>query len=254
MRSLTVDVVGISREARTWRRETLKDWGDELPGLHLNYFADELPAVYHRDQSARSVEDVPVLRRCEIRARTRRGCFASAVSAARDVIAAEILFFDQAVQEGQEADYEWGWASHDLPRAFCERYDRDFHRRMLAHTLSLWERMASGTFTVPWCTAEELLLSTLLDDYAVRLGALELEPGWVDLEEVWFVDHDFMLLFDGMIAEREEVLAALSNQGDMALEFDAWFLPFRFAESTSSLDPTPELVLREINGGGYRTD
>jgi hypothetical protein len=35
--------MGVSSEARIRRKEVLVGWGDELPGLHLNLFADKLP-------------------------------------------------------------------------------------------------------------------------------------------------------------------------------------------------------------------
>ena len=76
-------------------RENFQRWGDELPGLSLNYFADELPAAYLR-QTRKSPQDFPVLRRCEARAKIRRGCWASAVSAAPEMIAADIYYADRA--------------------------------------------------------------------------------------------------------------------------------------------------------------
>jgi hypothetical protein len=230
--------MGVSGEARIMRSQVLVDWGDELPGLPLNYFADELPAAYLRDQTGRSPGDFSVLRRCEIRAKIRRGCWAGALSAARDVIAADTPYAGDGA----------GWFSSQLPSAFYARYDRDFHRQMLALTISLWDRMEAGTFTGPWCTAEEILLGYVLGQYAGWLGSAELEPGCVDLDGLWLQDDDYRLLYNSEIAENEHVLKALAEQlFTLNLDFASWFKPFNKAYKIPR--PTSEAALRRINGG-----
>lgn len=44
-------------------RENFDGWADELPGLSLNYFADDLPAALLRDGTGKRPNDFPVLRR-----------------------------------------------------------------------------------------------------------------------------------------------------------------------------------------------
>jgi hypothetical protein len=230
--------MGVSSEARIMRKEVLVGWGDELPGLHLNLFADELPAAYLRDQTGKSPEDFPVLRKCEVRAKIRRGCFAEALSVVRGMIADSPLYAEQEV----------GWLGAMLPPAFRARYDRDFHRRMLAFTISLWDRMEDGTFTEPGCTAEEILLGIILAEYALRLGSAELEPGFVDLDSYWLEDDDYLLLYNSEIAKRDDVLAVLADEFyAFNLDFASWFKPFE--EAFQIPGPTAESALRRINGG-----
>ena len=230
--------MGVSSEARIMRSQVLTSWGDELPGLPLNYFADELPAAYLRDQTDKSPGDFPVLRRCEIRAKIRRGCWAGALSCARDEIAANT----------PDAGDEAGWFGSQLPAAFYARYDRDFHRQMLALTISMWERMEAGTFTGPWCTAEEILLGYVLGQYACWLGSAEMEPGHVDLDGLWLQDDDYLLLYNSEIAENEYVLKALAEQlYTVNLDFASWFKSFNKAYKIPR--PTSEAALCRINGG-----
>lgn len=230
--------MGISGEARIMRSEVLVDWGDELPGLPLNYFADQLPAAYLRDQARKSPGDFPVLRRCETRAKIRRGCWAGALSCARDMIAANT----------PDAGDEAGGFGSQLPSAFHARYDRDFHRQMLALTISMWDRMEDGTFTEPWCTAEEILLGYVLGQYDCWLGSAELEPGYEDLDSLWLQDDDYFLLYNSEIAENDEVLRALAEQlFTVNLDFASWFKPFNEADKIPP--PTSEAALRRINGG-----
>jgi hypothetical protein len=230
--------MGVSSEARIMRKEVLVSWGGELPGLHLNLFADELPAAYLRDQTGkRGPEDFPVLRRCEVRAKIRRGCFAEALSVVRDMIADSPFYAEQE-----------SWLGAMLPAAFQARYDRDFHRRMLALTISLWDRMEDGTFTEPGCTAEEILLGIVLAQYALRLGSAELELGFVDLDSYWLEDDDYLFLYNSEIAERDDVLAVLADEFyAFNLDFASWFKPFD--EAFPIPGPTAKSALRRVNGG-----
>ena len=220
------------------RSQLLTSWGDELPSLPLNYFADELPAAYLRDQAGKGPGGFPVLRRCEIRAKMRRGCWAGALSDARDVIAADTNFAGDGA----------GWFSSQLPEAFYARYDRDFHRQMLALTISLRDRMEAGTFSGLWCTAEEILLGFIFGYYAGWLWSAELEPGCVDLHGLWLQDDDYLLLYNPEIAENEYVLKALAEQlFTVNLDFASWFKPFNKAYKIPR--PTSEAALRRINRG-----
>ena len=234
-------VMGVSRMTRN-ERENFQRWGDELPGLSLNYFADELPAAYLR-QTRKSPQDFPVLRRCEVRAKIRRGCWASAVSAAPEMIAADIYYADRAGPV-----HKLGWLVSQLPAAFRAGYDRDFHRHMLALAIRVRESMKDDTFVRPWCTAEEILLGIILDDYALRLRSAELEPGYYDLDDLWLEDEDYLLLYNSEIAQREDVLKALESQlFTVNLDFASWFKPF--SKSHQIPGPTSERVLLRINGG-----
>ena len=216
----------------------LVDWGDELPGLSLNLFADELPAAYLRDRTGKGPEDFPVLRRCEVRAKIRRGCWAGALSGIHDVI-------DAAVPDPGDVG---SWLSGRFPSAFEGEYDRDFHLQMLALTTSLWDRMEGGTFTGPCCTAEEILIGIILSDQASWLGSAELEPGIVDLDGLWLQDDDYLLLYNIEIAERDDVLLAMHDQLDAVnLDFASWFKPFN--DTFQIPGPTSEEALRSILGG-----
>ena len=109
--------------------------------------------------------------------------------------------------------------------------------------------MEAGTFTGPWCTAEEILLGYVLGQYDCWLGSAELEPGCVDLDELWLQDDDYLLLYNSEIAENDEVLRALAEQlFTVNLDFASWFKPFDKAYEIPP--PTSEATLRGINGGG----
>jgi hypothetical protein len=217
-------------------------WAAELPGLSLNYFADELPAAYLRDRTGKPPKDFPVLRRCEVRARVRRGCFASAVSAAPDMIAADVSYADRAGPV-----HEVGWLVSQLPVAFRAGYDRTFHRRMLALAIRMWEGMKDGTFVLPSCTAEEILIGIILDRYALELGLADLGPGYLDLEDLFLEDMDFLMLYNIVVAQRPDVLTALGSELlTVNLGFALWFEPFRKSQKVPG--PASERVLREING------
>jgi len=218
-------------------------WARELPGLSLNHFADELPAAYLRGRTGKRPRDFPVLKRCEVRALIRRGCFASAVSAAPDLIAADVYYADRAGPV-----HEVGWLVSQLPVAFRAGYDRDFHRRMLALAIRMWEGMKDGTFVLPSCTAEEILIGIILDRYALELGLADLGPGYLDLEDLFLEDMDYLMLYDIEIAQRPDVLTAVERELFMVnLGFASWFEPFRKSQKVPG--PASERVLRGINGG-----
>ena len=222
------------------REEVLRSWGNELPGLHLNLFADELPAAYLRDQDRKGPEDFPVLPKCEVRAKIRRGCFAEALSCVRLLIATSALATEEEVE----------WFSDVLPPAFRDRYDLDFHRQMLALTISLWTRMEDGTFIETSCTADEILLGIILIEYELRLGSAELEPGAVDLDDYWLEDEDYRFLYNNQIAERDDVLAALAEElYTLNLDFASWFKPFNESFQIPSPTSMEELLnLRSVIG------
>jgi hypothetical protein len=119
---------------------------------------------------------------------------------------------------------------------------------MLALTISLWDRMEDGTFTGPWCTAEEILLGYILSQYACWLGSADLEPGCVDLDELWLQDDDYLLLYNSEIAENDGVLRALAEQlFTVNLDFASWFKPFNKAYKIPR--PTSEAHFAGFNGG-----
>jgi len=159
-------------------------------------------------------------------------------------MASSIYHFDIAESDGHGSEYDWGWS---FPPAFRSRYDRDFFLHMLALIVSLWERMERGAFTVPSCTAEEILLGDILAGYSMRLDSAELQPGYVDLDDIWLPDDDYLLLYNSEIAGRDDVLAALENQlATTNLDFDSWFEPFY--DSLQVAEPISELELDKING------
>jgi len=231
--------MGLSGDALRTRQEVLRDWGDELTGLSLNLFADELPATLRDDPSQVTSVGIPVLRRWEKRARIRRGCLASSMLLARDLIAADIYYVDRQVGD-------WTWA-HRLPSAMSNHYDRTSHRRLVALVVGLWDRMEAGRFDGPSCTAEELLLSIILEDYEARLDACELDGGFVDLEDHWFQDQDFMWLYNSELVRTPGALAEFERtENAINLQFDAWFTPFQ--SSVTVPGPISEAELNRING------
>jgi len=230
------------------RRDIFEDWGEDLPGLSLNLFADELPAAYRRDQTGRRLEDFDVLRRCERLAKVRRGCFAGALAMTRDSLAWEIWEFDDAVREGRRDPHERLSLALGFPAAFRPAYDRSFHCHVLAVTVSLWDRMTAGTFRGPRCTVEEMLLGATFPDYWARLGGCELKPGYVDLDDQWLEDDDYLLLYNIEIGTSPEVLAELANSMfTVNLDFASWFKPFYDSYEISG--PISEAGLRNVQAG-----
>jgi hypothetical protein len=229
--------MGISRWATLRREDAIDYWLEDLDGLALNDFADELPAAYYRDRTGKDPGAFPVLRRYEVRATVRRGCFAGAVS---DVPGAIAL----AAPEGAGSGY---WRR--LPSAFSDRYDRTFHRRLIAVAISLRARLGDGTFTGPWCTAEEIVLGVILQDYSLRLAEVELGPGAVDFDDRWLQDADYLLLYDDEIAGRPEILASFAGPPlyTVNIDFEKWFKPFLNAGTIP--EPITQAELCDIIAG-----
>ena len=87
-----------------------------------------------------------------------------------------------------------------------------------------------------------------MSQYACWLGSAELEPGHLDLDELWLQDDYYLLLYNSEIAENEYVLRALAEQlYTVNLDFASWFKPFNNAYKIPP--PTSESTLRRINGG-----
>jgi hypothetical protein len=71
-----------------------------------------------------------------------------------------------------------------------------FLRKLLATTAKVAQDLASDEFTYPGCTAEELVLWAILQEWEVLLDLTDLGQSWTTLSEYLFEDLDFEYLFD----------------------------------------------------------
>ena len=93
-----------------------------------------------------------------------------------------------------------------------------------------------------------MLLGSTFGDYGARLGACEHEPGYVDLDDRWLEDDDYLLLYNFEIGSSPEVLAELANSMfTVNLDFASWFKPFY--DTYTIPGPISEAGLRSVLAG-----
>ena len=155
-------------------------------------------------------------------ARRRRGALMFAANLVFDHILDDLVVSDADRQRlGVER-----FADEYLPSRLRHRYDASFLRKLLATAAKVAQDLANDECTYPACTAEELVLWTILREWEVLLDLTDLGQSWTALSEYLFEDLDFEYLFDAdMDGVEDDPLAHKTSRIDVRPLAD-WFAPF----------------------------
>jgi hypothetical protein len=118
------------------------------------------------------------------------------------------------------------FAGEYLPSRLRHHYDAGFLRKLLATAAKVAQDLASEEFTYPACTAEELVMWAILQEWEVLLDLTDLGPSWTALSEYLFEDLDFEYLFDADMDGVEDDPLAHKTSGIDVRPLAAWFAPF----------------------------
>jgi hypothetical protein len=155
-------------------------------------------------------------------ARRRRGALMFAANLVFDQILDDLVLSDEDREQlGVER-----FADEYLPSRLRHRYDAVFLRKLLATTAKVAQDLASEQYSYPACTAEELVLSAVLQEWEVLLDLTDLGQSWTTLSEFLFEDLDFEYLFAAdMDGVEDDPLAHKTTSIDIR-PFADWFAPF----------------------------
>ena len=156
-------------------------------------------------------------------ARVRRGALIAAANLALDRLLGDLT----RLQNGDRLGGEDLFVDHHLPPRYRARYDRVFHRKLVASAAKVGFELTNPCGGYPACTAEELLLYAVLREWQLLLDVTDLGAGWADaLAEYLFEDLDFEHLFsDEMDGVEDDPLAGKTSGLDIR-PFRDWFVPF----------------------------
>jgi hypothetical protein len=155
-------------------------------------------------------------------ARRRRGALMFGANLVFDRILDDLVVSDA---ESERLGVE-RFADEHLPSQLRHRYDASFLRKLLATAAKVAQDLASDEYTYPACTAEELVLWAILQEWQVLLDLTALGRSWTTLSEYLFEDLDFEYLFDAdMDGVEDDPLAHKTSSIDVRPLAD-WFAPF----------------------------
>jgi hypothetical protein len=120
-------------------------------------------------------------------ARRRRGALMFGANLVFDRILDDLVVSDA---ESERLGVE-RFADEHLPSQLRHRYDASFLRKLLATAAKVAQDLASDEYTYPACTAEELVLWAILQEWQVLLDLTALGRSWTTLSEYLFEDLDF---------------------------------------------------------------
>ncbi len=207
--------------------ETFDHLADEVrhPALTLDLFTTELlddsdePEHDEPDDKAISNALDPAGLNA---ARRRRGALMFAANLVFDHILDDLVVSDADRERlGVER-----FAHEHLPSRLRHRYDAPFLRRLLASAAKVAPGLASDEFTYPACTAEELVLWAILQEWEVLLDLTDLGQSWTALSEYLFGDLDFEYLFDADMDGVEDDPLAHKTSGIDVRPLADWFVAF----------------------------
>lgn len=153
-------------------------------------------------------------------ARRRRGA----------LLAAANLVFDRVLYELTGAELaaagEERFVDEYFPPRYRHLYDAEFHRKLLATVAKVGCDLARPDASRPACTAEELVLYAILQEWQVLLDVCGLGQSWTDLTEYLFDDLDFEKLYaEDMDGIENDPIAHLTT-GMVVNAIADWFVPF----------------------------
>ncbi len=197
------------------------------PALTLDLFTSE---PLNADDADDGVEDEPDDETISMAidpealqaARRRRGGLMFAANLVFDHILDDLVMSD-ADRERLGAER---FADEHLPSRLRHRYDTSFLRKLLATAAKVAQDLAGDELTHPACTAEELVLWAILQEWEMLLDLTDLGQSWTALSEYLFEDLDFEYLFDAeMDGVEDDPLAHKTSSMEVRPLAD-WFTPF----------------------------
>ncbi len=159
----------------------------------------------------------------EVRAaRQRRGALMFAANLVFDRILDDLVVSDeQRVELGEER-----FVDEYLPARYRGRYDAAFLRKLLATAAKVSQDLATAQYGYPGCTAEELVLWMIVQQWQVLLDLTGLGQSWTDLTEYLFEDTDFEYLFEPEMDGVENDPLVHKTSGIEVNPVVDWFVPF----------------------------
>jgi hypothetical protein len=155
-------------------------------------------------------------------ARRRRGALLFAANLVFDRILDDLVISDeQRKRLGEER-----FVDEYLPPQYRQRYDAPFVRKLLATAAKVSQDLSTADYSYPGCTAEELVLSMIVQQWQVLLDLTELGQSWTDLSEYLFEDADFEYLFEPEMDGVENDPLVHKTSGIEVNPVDDWFVPF----------------------------
>jgi hypothetical protein len=144
------------------------------------------------------------------------------------------------------------YVDEHLPSRMRRHYHAPFLRKLLAAAAKVAQDLAIDAYTYPACTAEELVLWIVLQQWQMPLDLTELGPNWTDLSEYLFEDLDFEYLFDADMDGIEDDPLAHKTSNIEVRPLSEWFAPFntdsRVHPYAVDLNERDEPVLYDLTG------
>jgi hypothetical protein len=221
------------------------------PALTLDLFTNE-----PLDDSDDPVHDEPDEE--EIRAALEPDALAAAQRRRGALMFAANLVFDHILDDLVVADAERErlalprYVEEHLPSRMRRHYDAPLLRKLLATSAKVAQDLAGDEHTYPACTAEELVLRMVLQQWQMLLELTDLGPSWTDLSEYLFEDLDFEYLFEPDMDGIEDDPIAHKTSGIEVHALSEWFAPFntdsRVHPYALDLTERGEPVLYDLTG------
>lgn len=117
------------------------------------------------------------------------------------------------------------YVNKHLPSRMRRHYDAPFLRKLLATTAKVAVDLARDEHSHPACTAVELVLWMVLQQWRALLDLTDLGPSWTDLSEYLFQDLDFEYLLDADMDGIENDPLAHKTSGIEVRPLTEWFAP-----------------------------
>lgn len=155
-------------------------------------------------------------------ARRRRGALMFAANLVFDRILDDLVISD----EQRERLGEERFVDEYLPSQYRQCYDAAFVRKLLATAAKVSQDLATADYSYPACTAEELVLWMIAQQWQVLLDLTDLGQTWTDLSEYLFEDTDFEYLFGPDMDGVENDPLVHKTTGIDVNPVGDWFVPF----------------------------
>lgn len=223
--------------------ELTREWGwycDQIrhPALQLELFTSDYPD--ESDLGPGDEQPIQVAAAALPRARLRRG----ALLAAAHLVYDQVLFdLTQAMLGPKAANLdEERFVDDHFPQRYAHAYDAEFHRKLLVTVGKVAQDLTDPHAGYPACTAEEMVLAAIIEQWQVLLDLAEIDHAWADLPSYLLQDLDFENLFAPEFDGIEDDPLAHKTTGIDVRPFSQWFAPFNAGDRVhpfAAVQPTP---------------